>query len=156
MMKSTSDPLPLVPLSVLALDSGENAAEMADRLADRTLVDDLGRICVDRPTARKIIAEFQQRLATEAEAVTARAEIERVRRDREAAEQLAQHAARRRPDERQRELLAQHPGMSALELMATAEELDLRLTRAGQQFDDLIAQSRGGPLTYHTIRTGDQ
>ena len=50
----------LVPLSVLALDTGTTAAALAHRLADQVLVDDLGRLAIDRDRARELIVEHQR------------------------------------------------------------------------------------------------
>ena len=58
----------LIPISVLALDVGATGAELARRLADEVLVDDVGRLCVDRDTARALIAEHQARVAASAAA----------------------------------------------------------------------------------------
>lgn len=48
---------PLVPLSVLALDLDTNSTALANKLANRVLLDDLGRPAIDRPIARQLIAE---------------------------------------------------------------------------------------------------
>ncbi|BBY01045.1 hypothetical protein [Mycobacterium seoulense] len=52
----------LIPLSVLALDTGTTAAELERRHADRTLPDHLGRVCVDAELARELIAAERARV----------------------------------------------------------------------------------------------
>ena len=48
---------PLVPLSDLALDLDTTGTALANKLANRVLLDDLGRPAIDRPIARQLIAE---------------------------------------------------------------------------------------------------
>ena len=69
----------LIPLSVLALDLHTTATELADQLADQVLADDLGRPAIDRPIARQLIAEHQDKLAKAAAAQRERAEAHRQR-----------------------------------------------------------------------------
>jgi len=57
----------LVPVSHLALEIGTPADTLAAQLADQTLIDDIGRVCVDRDTARQLIANHQAAQAAEAE-----------------------------------------------------------------------------------------
>ena len=73
---------PLVPLSVLALDLGNTTpSQLAARLSDRVLLDDLGRLAIDRAIAAQLIAEHQ-----------AAARAQREREQRRAAERKTQLA----------------------------------------------------------------
>jgi hypothetical protein len=75
----------LIPLTHLALEVDATADDLATKLADLVLVDDIGRRAIDRDTARALIVEHQAKLA-------AAAESKRVVQERLAADTAAAHA----------------------------------------------------------------
>ncbi len=99
----------LIPLSVLALDLHTSAAELADQLADRVLVDDLGRPAIDRSVARQLITEHQAAQQAAQQAAAARREADEAKRQRVA--QLA--PVINRPAERVRAIQARQEAMRA-------------------------------------------
>jgi len=133
----------LVPLSVLALEVDASADQLAVRFAAETLVDDLGRVCVDRPTAAALIAEHQahQRAAA---AAAEQAERDRATQPAAAAAREAEDRAAAAREARQREILAADPDLDALTLMRMTSGDDGGLGRAGRRWDELAAAERRG------------
>jgi len=136
---------PLIPLSHLALDVGATAAELATRLADEVLTDDLGRLAIDRDRARQLIAEHQTKLAASAAAERERAEMFR-----------ANINAGLEPTRRRVKALQEHQAalrasgewddaMSAYEVMCVGDH-GARLTAAGDRFDQMLSAERRGEL----------
>ncbi len=135
----------LVPLSVLALDLDIAAAALADQLADRVLIDDLGRSAIDRPTARRLIAEHHATVEARAQARAAAV-----------AERRQATNAPNPTRERVRALQARHraAGVDALSgvALALADGGDAKLAAAGRRWDDYANAERDGSFgTYHRL-----
>ncbi len=125
---------PLIPLSVLALDLGTTATALAAKLADRVLVDDLGRPAIDRDIARQLIAEHQTRQTAQAAAERHRNETFR----RNIAAQLEPlHHRVKVLQQRQAQLRADGVIDGATPALAVAAGADkvASLDRKGRQFD---------------------
>jgi hypothetical protein len=136
----------LVPLSVLALDLFATADQLAAQHGDQTLVDDLGRVCVDRDTARDLITQHRAQLQAQADLDAAQAEQQRVEAERLAAQYAANDRARQARAQRQRELLRDDPSLSALEVMLALDNDPDERTPAGRRFDELYQAERQGNL----------
>ena len=135
----------LIPISVLALDVGATGAELARRLADEVLVDDVGRLCVDRDTARALIAEHQARVAASA---AAQRDRDQAYRDAIAAQSQPTHARIKALQDHQGALRATgqwDPDMSAFEVMCVGHHAS-RLDDAGHKFDEMLSAERRGEL----------
>ena len=130
----------MVPLSHLAIEGIGTVEQLARRFADVTLVDDLGRVCLDRPTARQLIAEQQAAQAAAVAAERERAERDRLEREHRAAIRQAEAEARETRTKRQREILANDPTLSAYEVMlADSGDHERRMDRAGRRWEALAA-----------------
>ena len=116
--------------------SGPNIDALANQLGDDVVLDDIGRRCVKRDTARRLFAERAEQQ-----------ERARAQRAQHAEAQTYGDALRRAPAARaqhQRELLREHPNLSAAELMAlTSGDPDDRLDAAGRR-----TASRRGVIGY--------
>ena len=140
----------LVPLTHVALEVDLTADQLADQLGADVLCDDLHRRAIERPLARRLILEHQQRQA-------ARREQEQLRcaaADARAAEAgAAVHAMRRQLKARsaaQAELVASGLPASAV---ATAADITARAADSSARLDEML---RGSPdqLVYHPVRKG--
>jgi hypothetical protein len=151
-------PETLIPLSHLALDLDTTTTDLAAQLADQVLTDDLGRLAIDRSTARDMIAlhQAQQRALADRQAEeAARHAVEQQRAQRQ---QAAEAKAREAREARQRQLRQDNPGLTALELMMLDDsDPSGRRSAAGRRFDELInAQNRGDAGTFHRISPQQQ
>jgi hypothetical protein len=135
---------PLVTLAELVAEgfgasvhSGPTIHHLAAQLGDDVVLDDLGRQCVSRDTARRL---FTERAAQQ--------ERQRAQRTQPTEAQTYQDAVRRgiaARKARQRELLRENPQLSAREVMALAAgDPDSDLERAGRRTDELLTASRRG------------
>lgn len=145
---------PLIALSVLALDLGDiTATDLATQLADRVLVDDLGRPAIDRATARDMITAHQTQLRTQADHQRAEAARQATEHERAQRQQAAEATAREECEQRQRQLRQDNPGLTALELMMLDNpDPSGRRGAAGRRFEEIVAaQNRGDIGVFHRL-----
>lgn len=135
----------MVPLSVLALDVDTTAANLADKLADQVLVDDLGRKAIDRSIAKKLIAEHHDREQARAQAAAAAAH-----QRREAAGTLSPLRRRVAALAAQQAANELTPTTTGLEVMCAAADND-RLSRLGNTRDEYARAEREGTFGTMTV-----
>jgi regulator of protease activity HflC (stomatin/prohibitin superfamily) len=135
----------LVPLTVLAAELGIPAAEFADHPA--AIVDPAsgvrvlpGHIC------RQLIAAHRAQQQAQADLKAAQEARQRAEAERLAAQYAADDRQRQARVQRQREILADTPGLTALELMLAADSSPNASTPAGRAFDELYQLERQGNL----------
>ena len=143
----------LVPLSVLALDTGTTATALAAALADQVLIDDLGRPAIDRPIAKQLIAEHQAALAA----------ADAANRDRQAKHRAAIAAASSPVIDRVKAIQANQTArrqagliddaMSAFAVL-TADDTESNLARAGRRTDAYLS-GRSEGYRYQISHTED-
>lgn len=122
---------------------------LAGQLGDAVVLDDIGRRCVTRETARQLFTERAQQQAAKAAAAAERKAHAQAEERQRAAHQAAIEARH----QRQRELVAQ--GWSAAEVMfADNGEHDRRMEAKGEQFEDLLMGRSSG--AFFTQPAGDQ
>lgn len=124
------------------------------QLADSVLLDDLGSTAIDRPVAKRLLAEHQARVAAKAEADRERRERETAERERAAEQEQADQAARKARAERQRQMLTDNPELDALSLMRMEAGDDGGLGYAGRQHDAFIRPEKTGVLEMHSFTEG--
>ena len=135
----------LIPLTILALELPQTAAQLEQRFAEQVLVDDLGRVCVDRAVAKTLITDHRARVAA----------AERRQRERDEAHREALAAQTGGVRERVRAIQAQQeaqratgewdPDMSAFAVMCGQEHSE-RLQTAGDRFSEMLSAQRRGEL----------
>jgi hypothetical protein len=147
------DPIPLSHLLLEGLSQSLDALEAEILAAGHPIVIDyVGRRAVARDTARELIAQHQARLQAQADHEAAQAEHQAAERERAERQRAAEDRARQVRAERQRQLLRDNPGMSAIEVMLADNSDPDRTTPAGRRFDEIIAAERRGDLgTFHRI-----
>jgi hypothetical protein len=132
----------LIPLSHLVLEGlAATIDELADRLGEEVvLVDDIGRRCTTRETARRLLAEHAE----------AKAEMEaHWRREREKTVRLSQEAqARVRRGVPAPEGLEHLSAAALLGVGAAAERLDA----AGERYEEYFS----GDVYFHPIRNEEE
>lgn len=144
----------LVPLTILALDAGTTADELARTYAEDVLLDHLGRESVEVDIACGVIAEHRARRAAAATAERERREHELAERQRAAERSQADQDARKARAERTRQMLADNPELDALSLMRMEAGDDGGLGYAGRQHDEFIQAERTGLLKMHSFTEG--
>jgi hypothetical protein len=143
----------LIPVTHVALEIGADADQLADQLAAQTLTDDIGRVCLDKDTARRVIADHQ---AAQAAAAAAQHEREEAFHD-EMARLNAEYNPRARvaaigayQDRLKAEgLLAE--GTPPLAVLAGADHQD-RMDRSGRRLEQFMRGESSGYLINPTTR----
>ncbi len=137
-MTNMSDTTDLITLAELTVEGfgdgmfgGPNIDTLAEQLGDDVVLDDIGRRCCTRDTARRLFTERAEAHAREQEDWAKRAA-------EMAAESNARHARLRAIAAAQKKLLEANPGLSALAVMVGAETL-ATLDRKGRRLDGLFA-----------------
>lgn len=122
---------------------------LAGQLGDAVVLDDIGRRCVTRDTARQLFTERAHQQATKA----AEAAEQRARAAAETRHRMAQQAIIEARHQRQQKLVDQ--GWSASEVMlADSGEHDRRMEAKGEQFEDLLMGRSSG--SFFVQPAGDQ
>lgn len=97
---------------------------------------------LDATLAGELIENHRAAQAAAAAAKAERAERERAERQQAAAIRKAENEARQARAARQREIIADNPGITAYEAMRMAADDDTALAAAGRRFDMLMQQER--------------
>lgn len=138
-------PMQLIPLAVLAAEIGQPVEQLAEHLGEAVHTDSASGVrMVPAHICCQLITAHTKALQAQAQAQAAQAETQAAQQEQQAAQYAAEARARQAREQRQRELLAESPELSAVELMLAMDRDPAANTPAGRMFDELFNAQREG------------